>query len=144
MKCTVKSRSMKIVMNTVMVSYEVRYQSLFSTIRISKSRVRDKFWSVIRNKNWDTYQGSESYFIFKAKSISNLLIGVGSVAQENVHNLCVTLGSREVEGRPLVLVRTPSHRQTNRKHSNQFSPDMNRTECKLNRNQAPTNNNFKK
>jgi hypothetical protein len=53
-----------------------------------------------------------SSFIFKAKIFSNLLIGVGSVTQENVHNLSVTLGSREVEGRPLVLVRTPSHRQT--------------------------------
>jgi hypothetical protein len=70
-------------------------------------------------KNCDTYQGSKFFIFSKLKIISNLLIGVGSIAQENVHNLSVTLGSREVEGGPLVFVRTPSHRQTDRKHTDE-------------------------
>jgi hypothetical protein len=55
----------------------------------------------------------------KLKMISDLLIGVGSISQENVYNLCVTLGSREVEGGPLVLVRTPSHKQIDEKHTDE-------------------------
>ena len=58
-------------------------------------------------------------------NLCHLLVGVGSVSEQDVHHLRVSLGGGEVEWSPLVLVRTPTQIYNNASTSKKLTYKIN-------------------